>query len=143
MGHNLAPAEQAALVGSAWVELLEGMGKGWLGALQTRLPVIWLCRSGEPKVLQNSSMMQRQGLVTEMELGEMGQAESVQQGLQTQVAASSQQINLPLLHQSSCFPQDTREKHSNPCGREPVPCQTSRPSVKYHPCETQLWVINH
>lgn len=35
-------------------------------------------------------------------------------------------------------------KHSGPNkGREVVLCQTVRPSVKYHPCEAQLAVINH
>lgn len=44
-----------------------------------------------------------------------------------------------------CLPSTKKQaKHSGPIkGREVVLCQTVRPSVKYHPCEAKLAVINH
>lgn len=63
---------RAALAVDALAELLEGTGRGWLGALRGRLLVLWQCWRGEPRKLQNSTMLQRQGLGTEMALGEMG-----------------------------------------------------------------------
>lgn len=105
---------RAALAGGALAELLEGMGRGWLEALQGRLPVLWQCGRGKPRALQNSTALRRQGLRTEMALGKTGQAGGTQPVLQTQVAATCQPINLPLLPQSSHPPQKARETHSGP-----------------------------
>lgn len=63
---------RAALAGGALAELLAGIGKGWLGALQGRLRVLWQCGRGEPRALQNSTMLQRRGLRTKTALGKTG-----------------------------------------------------------------------
>lgn len=44
---------RAALAGGALAGLLESMGRGWLGARQGRLPVLWQHGRGEPRALQN------------------------------------------------------------------------------------------
>jgi len=114
---------RAALAGGALAELLEGVGRGWLGALQGRLRVLWQSRRGEPGMLQNSTMLQRQGLRSKTALGKVGRAGRARPVLQTQVAAPCQLSNLLLLPQSSHPPQKSkRNTFRLHAGKEPVPC---------------------
>lgn len=74
MGSGTKPGDRCcgSPLSTSRAGLLEGRGRGWLGALRGRLLVLWQCRRGEPRKLQNSTVLQRQGLGTEMALGEMG-----------------------------------------------------------------------
>lgn len=83
---------RAALAVGALAGLLEGTGRGWRGALRGRLLVLWQCGRVEFRKLQNSTVLQRRGLGTEMAPGKMGRAGGAQP-----VAASCQPINHLLL----------------------------------------------